>query len=284
MNFGTQIINGLALGAGYALLAVGWTILLGAARLVNFAHGQFYMLGAFITWYAMSSFGVPYLLAIPIAVVVVAVLGGILELLLNRMALEQNIVSLMVTTLAFGYVFEGAAALIFGGDPQLIGSPFDDKSLNIGDARFTQQDLLIVIVTIIVYAATFFVLVRTNTGRIIRGVAEDPALARLYGINPSKVYFGVFVFASAAVAIAGGVMGPRSPILTSMGFQEVIITFLVVVLGGVGRVFGALIAGLSLGLFVALWGVFLPPAYSTAAAFAVLLVLLSVRPQGVKAL
>ena len=277
-----QLVNGVALGAGYALLAVGWTVLLGAAKLVNFAHGQFYMLGAFVTWYTIDRFGWPYLTAIPIALVAVAIMGFVIQLLMTRMAVEQNIVSMMVTTLAFGYLIEGGAAMVFGGDPQVIPSPFDNKTFNLGSSRFTQQDLLIVIAKIVLYVATFYVLRRTGIGRIVRGVAEDPKLAQLYGISAAKVYIGVFVFAAAAAALAGAVMAPRSPILTSMGFQEVILTFLVVVLGGVGRVFGALVAGLGLGIFVAIWSVWLPPSYSTAAAFAVLLVFLSTRPEGIK--
>jgi branched-chain amino acid transport system permease protein len=282
VNFFPQLINGLALGAGYALLAVGWTVLLSAARLVNFAHGQLYMLGAFVTWFVISSLGVPYLLAVPIAVVVVAALGLVMQLAMTRLVLEQNIVSLMLVTLAFGYLIEGLASLIFGGNPQIIDSPFRSHGVAIGSARVTQQDVLIVVIALVMYAATFFVLTRTNVGRTVRGVAEDPKLAQLYGINAAKVYAGVFVFASACAALAGAVIAPRSPILTGIGFQEVIITFLVVVLGGIGSIIGGLVVGLGLGLFIAVFGAVVSPAYSLAAAFAVLLVVLVLRPEGLK--
>lgn len=277
-----QIINGLALGAGYALLAVGWTVLLGAARLVNFAHGQLYMLGAFLTWFGVAQLGVPYLLAIPLAVAVVGVLGYLMQTSFTRLVLDQNIVNLMLVTLAFGYLIQGGAAVIFGGNPQIIDSPFASENLAIGSARFTQQDLLIILMALALYAATFYVLARTNTGRVVRGVAEDPKLAQLYGIDAAKVYKGVFVFASASAALAGAVIGPRSPILTSIGFEEVIITFLVVVLGGIGSIVGGLVVGLGLGIFVALFGAYVSPAYSFAAAFAVLLAVLVVRPEGLK--
>ncbi|WP_219417552.1 branched-chain amino acid ABC transporter permease [Pseudonocardia nigra] len=277
-----QLVNGLALGAGYALLAVGWTVLLGAARLVNFAHGQLYMLGAFVTWVATSALGVPYLLAIPIALVAVGVLGLLMQLAMTRLVLEQNIVSLMLVTLAFGYLIQGGAALVFGGNPQRIPSPFTGENLAVGSARFTQQDALIIIAALALYAATYYVLSRTNIGRIVRGVAEDPRLAQLYGINAARVYLGVFVFAALSAALAGAIIGPRSPILTSIGFEEVIITFLVVVLGGIGSILGGLITGLGLGVFVAVFGAYFPPAYSMAAAFAVLLIVLVVRPEGLK--
>ena len=277
------LVNGLALGAGYALLAVGWTVLLGAARLVNFAHGQLYMLGAFVTWFAISRFGLPYAVAVPVALVVVAVLGVVLQLLMTRMTLDQNIVNLMLVTLAFGYLLQGGAALLFGGDPQTIDSPLQQQDLALGAARFTGQDVLIVVLALAFYALTFVVLGRTDLGRMVRGVAEDPKLAQLYGIDAARVYLAVFVFSAVCAALAGAVVGPRSPILTSMGFEEVIVTFLVVVLAGVGNLVGGLVVAIGLGLFTAFFGTFFPPAYSTAAAFVVLLVVLVVRPQGLAA-
>jgi branched-chain amino acid transport system permease protein len=277
------LVNGLALGAGYALLAVGWTVLLGAARLVNFAHGQLYMLGAFVTWFVISRFGWPYGVAVPVALVVVGLLGVVLQLLMTRMTLEQNIVNLMLVTLAFGYLLQGGAALLFGGDPQTIDSPLQQQDLALGAARITGQDVLIVVLALAFYAVTFVVLGRTDLGRMVRGVAEDPKLAQLYGIDAARVYLAVFVFSAVCAALAGAVVGPRSPILTSMGFEEVIITFLVVVLAGVGNLVGGLVVAVGLGLFTAFFGTFFPPAYSTAAAFVVLLVVLVVRPQGLGA-
>jgi branched-chain amino acid transport system permease protein len=283
VNVVSQLVNGLALGAGYALLAVGWTVLLSAARLVNFAHGQLYMLGAFVTWFATTRFGLPYLVAIPVALVAVAALAVVLQLLMTRLTLDQNIVSLMLVTLAFGYLLQGGAGLIFGGDPQIIDSPFQRQDLSLGAARFTGQDVVIIVLALVLYAVAFYVLGRTNVGRMVRGVAEDPKLAQLYGIDAGRVYLVVFVFSAVCAALAGAVVAPRSPILTSIGFEEVIITFLVVVLAGIGNLIGGLVVGMGLGLFTAVFGTYFPPAYSTAAAFVLLLVVLVVRPQGLKA-
>jgi len=282
MSLLAQIVNGIALGAGYALLAVGWSVLLGSARLVNFAHGQLYMLGAFITWWGTSALGLPYFVAIPLAVAGAAILGMMMQLLMTRLTLRQDLVSLMLVTLAFGYIFTGGASLIFGGDPQQIPSPGMEHRFIVFGAHLAYQDLVIIFCALGLYAATWWVLTKTNMGRIVRGVAEDPKLAQLYGISPAKVYIGVFVFAAASAALAGALIAPRSPILTSIGFEEVIITFLVVVIGGIGNILGGLIAGFGLGIFTALFGAYVSPAYSMAAAFAVLLVFLIVRPQGLK--
>lgn len=282
MNLYPQLLNGIALGAGYALLAVGWTVLLGSARLVNFAHGQLYMVGAFLTWWATSTLGLPYLLAIPVAVAGAGVIGLIMSLLLTRLTIEQDLTSLMLVTLAFGYVLTGGAALVFGGDPQQIPAPAVEDRFDLFGTTVVAQDVVIVVAALVLFAATWWVLTKTNIGRVVRGVAEDPKLAQLYGISPAKVYVGVFVFAAASAALAGALIAPRHPILTSIGFEEVIITFLVVVLGGIGNILGGLVAGFGLGIFTALFGAYVSPAYSMSAAFAVLLVFLVVRPQGIK--
>lgn len=282
MNFLAQLVNGIALGAGYALLAVGWTVLLGSARLVNFSHGQLYMLGAFITWWGTSTLDLPYFAAIPLAIVGTAGLGFVMQLLMTRLTLKQDLVSLMLVTLAFGYIFTGGASLVFGGDPQQIPSPGVEHRFEVFGTYLALQDLIIIACALVLYALTWWVLTKTNVGRTVRGVAEDPKLAQLYGINPAKIYLGVFVFAAASAALAGAVIAPRHPILTSIGFEEVIITFLVVVIGGIGNILGGLIAGFGLGIFTALFGAYVSPAYSMAAAFAVLLVFLVIRPQGLK--
>lgn len=283
MTLAQQLINGLVLGSGYALIAIGWTVLLGAARLVNFAHGQLYMLGAFIAWAAMTKLGVNYFVAVPIAVLALGLLGVLLQGMMLRLVMQQNLTSLMIVTLGFGYVFQGGAARIFGGDPERFISPLQNANIRFGEIWFTWQDVLTLVCTLLLFGALWLVLNRTRLGALVRSVAEDPKLAQLFGIDAARVYIGVFVFECAAVALAAGLVAPRSPILASMGFDEVILTFVVVVLGGIGSVGGSLLAGLGLGMFTALFGALVSPAYTTAAAFLVLLVVLAARPRGLGA-
>jgi branched-chain amino acid transport system permease protein len=283
MNLAQQLINGLVLGSGYALIAIGWTVLLGAARLVNFAHGQLYMLAGFIAWAAMTRLGVNYFVAVPIAVLVLGLLGVLLQGMMLRLVMQQNLTSLMIVTLGFGYVFQGGAARIFGGDPERFISPLQDANIRFGEIWFTWQDVLTLVCTLLLFGALWLVLNRTRLGALVRSVAEDPKLAQLFGIDAARVYIGVFVFECAAVALGAGLVAPRSPILASMGFDEVILTFVVVVLGGIGSVGGSLLAGLGLGMFTALFGALVSPAYTTAAAFLVLLLVLAARPRGLGA-
>ncbi|HOA92833.1 MAG TPA: branched-chain amino acid ABC transporter permease [Quisquiliibacterium sp.] len=283
MNLGQQFLNGLVLGHAYALVAIGWTVLLGVARLVNFGHGQMYMLGAFVTWFAISGLGLPYVLAIPVAIGAGILVGLVLQRVMLKATIDQNLVSIMIMTLGFGYVLHGAAALVFGSTGQILDTPLAQKELAFGDMWLTWQDIAIVVVAIVEFLVLKFVLDRTRIGRLVRMVAEDPKLAELAGVDIRRVYLAVFAFEGAAVAFAGAMVGPRTPILTSMGFEEVIMTFVVVVLGGIGSVFGSYVAGLALGLFTAFFGALISPAYTTAAAFAVLIAVLVLRPGGLAA-
>ncbi len=283
MNFAQQLLNGIVLGHAFALIAIGWTVLLGTAKLVNFGHGQMYMIAAFVAWWFMSAHGVPYILAIPLAMAAGVAIGWVMQRTMLRLTIKQDLVSVMIVTLGFGHMLGGAAGLLFGSTGQILDTPLSLRDIYIGDLWLTWQDVAIVIVTIIVFIALKLVLERSRIGRLVRMVAEDPKLALLAGIDVRRVYLGVFAFEGASVALAATMVAPRTPILTSMGFQEVIITFVVVVLGGIGSVTGSYVAGLGLGLFTAFFGAYVSQAYATAAMFLVLIVVLVVRPGGLAA-
>jgi branched-chain amino acid transport system permease protein len=278
MNVPQQLVNGIIIGHAYALVAVGWTMLLGAARLVNFGHGQMYMIGAFMAWWVMRMTGLPYSVAVLFAVVAGALLGAVMQRLVLRLTLSQDLVSLMIVTLGFGQMLEGAAGFAFGPKPQTLVSPFQAIDFRFASVWFTAQDALLVVATIVVFLGLQFALKRTSFGSWVRMVAEDPPLARLGGIQISRIYMGIFAFEGAAVAFAATLVAPRTPILTSMGFEQVIMTFVVVVLGGIGSVGGSYVAGLLLGLFTAFFGAMISPAYTTAAVFALLIAVMVLRP------
>jgi branched-chain amino acid transport system permease protein len=278
MNLLQQVVNGIIIGHAYALVAVGWTMLLGAARLVNFGHGQMYMVGAFVAWWFMRMTGLPYPVAVFAAILVGAFIGAVMQRLLMRLTLSRDLVSLMIVTLGFGQMLEGAAGLTFGARPQTLTSPFQSMTLHFGAIWFTVQDVILVVATIVVFLALRVLLNATKFGVAVRMVAEDPALTRLAGIDIGRVYMAIFAFEGAAVAFAATLVAPRTPILTSMGFDQVVTTFVVVVLGGIGSVGGSYLAGLSLGLFTALFGALVSPAYTTAAVFVLLIAVMALRP------
>lgn len=278
MNVAQQLANGIIIGHAYALVAVGWTLLLGAARLVNFGHGQMYMIGAFIAWWTMSATGLPYAAAVPLAVLAGALLGAIMQRLFLRLTLSQDLVNLMIATLGFGQILEGAAGLAFGAKPERLPSPLQAINLGGDTVSFTAQDALLVGATIVVFLGLHFVLSRSRFGAAVRMVAEDPPLAALYGLRIAPVYMGIFAFEGAAVAFAATLVAPRTPILTSIGFEQVVMTFVVVVLGGIGSVGGSYVAGVLLGLYTAFFSALVSPAYTTASVFALLIVVMVLRP------
>lgn len=280
MNLVQQLINGIVLGHAYALIAIGWTVLLGVARLVNFGHGQIYMLAAFVTWWSVAALGLPYPVAIAVAVLAGIVIGLVMQAAMLRLTFSQDLVSIMIVTLGFGHMMRGLAGLVFGGNPQMLETPLSWVEFEVAGSWVTAQDLAIVVVAILFFLLLYLVLERGSLGRTARMVAEDPKLAQLAGIDVRRVYFAVFAFEGAAVALAAALVAPRTPILTNIGFEEVIITFVVVVLGGIGSVAGSYLAGLGLGIFTALFGGFVSPAYATTAAFLVLIVVLVLRPSG----
>jgi len=280
MNLSQHIVNGLVLGHAYALVAIGWTLLLGVARMVNFGHGQFYMFGAFMTWLAVEKLKLPYYVAVPFSMCAGALIGVLIQRVMLKLTLKQNLTSMMMVTLGFGLLIEGISGLSFGSSPLSIKSPLNSIDMYFGDVWLTGRDVAVVVVTIASFALLYWTLRFTKLGAWVRMVAEDPKLAQLGGLNVAWVYLGVFAFEGAAVALAAAVVSPNLPILTSMGFEELIFTFVVVILGGVGSVLGSYVAGVGLGIFSALFGALVSPAYTAAAAFAVLTAILVIRSAG----
>jgi branched-chain amino acid transport system permease protein len=275
-----QLVNGIINGSGYACVAVGWTILLGTAKLVNFAHGTLYMFGAFVIWYFMSRLGMSYLPAALCSVLLLAVIGVAMQGMLRELVAKQKLASIMIVTLGIGYMLQGLASILFSGNPQNLRSPLRPIRFEVNEVRFTAQDIAIVVVTLLMYAAVWTVRNRTRVGAAVIALSEDAKLAQLFGIDTNALYAGIFAFECASVAVGAALVAPRSPILTSMGFDEVIMTFVVVVVGGVGSVVGALVAGMGLGIFIAIFSSMVSSAYALAAAFGILLLTLMLRPQG----
>ena len=189
-----------------------------------------YMLGAFTTWWVMAQYGLHYVVAVPVSMVVGIVIGYLMQRIMLQLTIRQDLVSIMIVTLGFGHVLGGVASLLFGSTGQILNTPLSTRNVYVGSLWFTYQDVAIVVVTIVVFLALKLVMGR--------GLAGSPAWWRASRSSPSwpastsKVYLPILAFEGAAVALAAALVAPRTPILTSMGFDEVIITFVVVVLGG----------------------------------------------------
>ena len=282
MNIAQQIVNGLVLGSGYACIALGWTILLGVARLVNFAHGQLYMLGAFVTWYAMTKLGCPTRWR--------SCRGDFRACGSGRADAKRDD--------GAGHDAEPDQPDDRHARPRLRAARRQRVDLwrqsadlaGYAGARQGRSGLAVVHLAGCAGAGRDARCFTVRCGCSRRRRASDRSFARSRKIPSWRncsvstrkvVYLLVFVFECSAVALGAALVAPRSPILTSMGFNEVIMTFVVVVLGGIGSIGGALVAGLGLGLFIAFFGAFVAHAYTTAAAFAVLLASARGPPGGI---
>jgi branched-chain amino acid transport system permease protein len=280
INFvGQIIVNWLVLGLTYCLVALGITLIFSILRIVNFAHGQFYMLGAFATYLIYVELGQNFLIALFGAVIVTGALGVILERTLFR-PLRDKMLATLVVSLGISLFLEGGALLIFGPNEKGVPSPFKG-TLNLAGIFISKERLSIIVICIVLVAGLFFFIQRIKQGQAMRAFAQDREAATLQGINVNKMSWMGFGIGCALAAAAGGLLLPITFVDPFVGLPVVFNAFIIMILGGLGSVTGALVGGLLLGLIRSVGYTFLPGAWSALIASTIALVFLLVRPQGI---
>ncbi len=273
-----QIANGLALGSTYALVALGLTLIFGVLLIPNFAHGEFFMLGAFAT-YSLILAGVNFWLAIVLAVVLVALLGPILDRLVFMPLNNAPSLNLMIAALAASIVLQQVAVVIWGNEPRSFVSPLSGV-LRTDHFSITYLQLLIIAAMLVCWCAVWVVLHHSRLGLAVRAVAQNRDAAALMGISMTQVRVVVFVIGAGLGAIAGALLGATYPIYPTMGANPVLKAFVVLVLGGVGSLPGAVLGGLVLGIVEVMVAGYISGELQDIGAFAILVVILLLRPQG----
>lgn len=274
-DFLNALILGLTLGGIYALTAVGFTMVYGVAKIVNFAHGGLYMLGAMLTWLLTAS-GVNYLLALAAAALVVG-LGSVPTLALSvGKTLRSGEEIGLLGTFGMALIIEQGAFLIFGGSPRSIEVPFD-VVLELGPIRTTGQRLGVLVISLLVIAALAYAVRRTGWGRQQRAVMQDPDLARVSGVDPRWVRTTTFLVSGALAAAAGGLIGPVFAVTTGIGVAALLKAFVVTVIAGPGNVLGAVAAAMGIALAEVFGSIYLSSDYRDAYAYIIVLVLLGLR-------
>jgi len=273
-----QLINGLALGSTYALVALGLTLIFGVLLIPNFAHGELYMLGAFMT-YVWVALGVPFWLATLLAVVLVMGLGGVLDRCVFRPLESASALSLMIAALATSIILQQAATLIWGTEPRTIPAPLTGV-LRFVSFAVTQLQLVVMACVAAAFTVLWLVLHRSRLGLAIRATAQNTDAARLMGISMTQVRFATFAMGAALGALAGALLGATFPIYPTMGINPVLKAFVVLVLGGIGSLWGALSGGLLLGIAEVLVAGYIASELQDIGAFAILVLVLLIRPQG----
>jgi branched-chain amino acid transport system permease protein len=274
------LIWGVAVGCIYILLASGLNIIFGVMKLVNFAHGQFLMIGAFLTWTVTVALGVNAYVAILISMAAVAVLGVVIERLTFRRVMGTDKLNEIFVSLGLIYIFENAALLIWGDQSQQIKSPLYGMSLSLPSVSITYDRIVAVFVVVAILVGFGLLLWKTKIGLAMRATSQINRTAMLMGINVERIYMVTFALGSALAAAAGGLYGIIFSFDSSTGAMPTIIAFAIIILGGLGSIRGAIIGGLLYGITEQLATLFLGGIWSSAVAFALLIVVLIIRPNG----
>ncbi len=275
------LVWGVAIGCIYILLATGLNLIFGVMKLVNFAHGQLLMISAFLTWVISVSLGLNAYVAIGVSIVVVAILGVAVERLTFRRVLGTDKLNEIFVSLGLIYIFENFAMLIWGPQPKQIVSPFNGLSFSLPGISITFDRVIAVFVVIATLAAFGFLIKKTKIGLAMRATSQRNTTAMLMGINVEKVYMITFAIGAALAAVAGGLYGVIFSFDYQVGAMPTIIAFAIIIMGGLGSIKGAIVGGLLYGIAEQLATLFLGGIWGSAIAFALLIVVLVIRPNGI---
>jgi branched-chain amino acid transport system permease protein len=275
-----QLLNGISIGCIYALNALGLTMIYGMMNVVNIAHGELYMLGAMFAFFLSSSLGLPYFPAVIVAVLLVALLGMVIERTALRPIEGQPMVITTLVTLGVSLILQNVSLIITGGVPQYINSPFPEAPLVLGAMQISPSRLFAVVAAAVVIVLTNLFLQKTVAGNSIRASFQDKEASALVGIKVSRVYMLTYALGAALAALGGGLLGTIAYVDPNMGAKGLMKSFVVVTIGGMGNLIGAIFGGLILGVVETLAAVFISSEYKDVIGFIMVVVILLFLPQG----
>lgn len=281
--FFQQIVNGLIIGGIYALIAVGLTTIFGLMHIVNFAHGEFYMLGGMFAFLLTQSFLPNYFVALVASIAVVMAIGFLVEKILIkrfRVTGADLLVTGALVTIGVSIFFQNTSLLIFGSIPKLIPSPFSSEPLKIGPILVGRMDLFAAAVTVAVIFSAHYSIKKTKLGMAMRATFQDKDVASLVGVNVDRVYSFTFMLGAGLAATAGALLGPIFVIYPNVGDRVVLKAFVVVIVGGMGNFLGAIFASLLLGVVEGLASAYISAEYKDLIGFVIVLLILVFRPSG----
>lgn len=281
MTFITQVLNGLQLGSIYALVALGYTMVYGIILLLNFAHGDIIMVGAFISWLVMSKLGLNPAIAVVLSIVGCMLLGVLIDKVAYAPLRDAPRLSILITAIGVSYFLENGSQLLFGADAKVVPAYTSVSNIQVGDLTLSFSAIVTVVVTAVATVVLTFLVQKTKLGKAMRAVSEDMGAARLMGINVNTTISFTFAVGSALAGI-GAVLYCMAYTQASptMGIMLGTKAFVAAVLGGIGSIPGAVIGGLLVGfaeVFVSAIGL---SVWQDAVVFLLLIVVLIVKPTG----
>ncbi|MDP4146306.1 MAG: branched-chain amino acid ABC transporter permease [Bacillota bacterium] len=283
MSFIQQIINGLALGSVYALIALGYTMVYGIMGLINFAHGDIYMAGAYFGFLAATTLHLPFLPVLLIAMLGSALLGMLIEKVAYKPLRNSPKITLLITAIGMSLLLENGNRLLSGPDPK--SYPQDllvQKTIALGSLQVNNLQIIIMAVTVILAVALQYIVIKTKTGKAMRATSFDMEAAQLMGINVNNIISVTFAIGSALAGAAGVLVGILyNRIDPYMGIMPGLKAFVAAVLGGIGVIPGAMLGGIIMGLAETFTKAYISSRLSDAIAFGILIVILIVKPSGI---
>ena len=279
MAFLSHLIYGLQLGAIYALVALGYSMVYGIIRLINFAHGDIIMVASFVVWYLIARLNVPVWLSILICVAFTSLLGVAIEKLAYKPLRHSARISLLITAIGISFFLQNAAQLIFGADPVMFENLFPGN-LSLGALTVSRVSVIIICVSIVLMIALVLLVNKTRMGRAMRAVSEDESTAALMGINVNTTISFAFALGSALAAVAAILSCAYTQISPTMGGMLGLKAFVAAVLGGIGSIPGAMLGGILIGICETLTKAYISSSFADAIVFGILIVVLIIRPSG----
>ena len=275
-----QMLTGLALGIAVILVALGLTIIFGLLDVINMAHGEFYALGAFLS-VALGALGVPFWLLLILVPLLMLPIGYVVERVLIQRVFDSKDrhVTTLLLTLGLGLVLEDSFHLAFGPNPYKPETPIRG-AIDLAGVFLPRYRLFLIVIGAVIIAAVACVVYRTRLGAMVRAAAFDRQMAASLGVPVTKVYAGAFAFGVALAGLAGVLLAPIYSAFPTMGRDFILLAFTVVIVGGMGSIAGAVVAGFALTQIQAISSLYISPVWSDPIVFGIMVVMLMVRPQG----
>jgi branched-chain amino acid transport system permease protein len=274
------LFTGLGIGAIYALVALGFVLLIRAANVVNFAQGEFSMLGAYLMVILTSGLGLPYLVSIPIAIVVMAGFGIVFAGATYWPLRHRGQLPVIISTIGASIFLANIVLVLYGPSPQVLPGLFDNPGFEVGGVFMDSQYLAIMVVVTLMVILQFLIFEKTLLGKKLQATSQDKEMASLLGIPVAVMILITFAYSAALGGIAGVLVAPVLFVSTGMGAIISLKAFAANIIGGFGNIPGAIIGGLALGVVETFGAAFISVPYKDAIAFAMLLLFLLIRPQG----
>ena len=283
MSFVSYLINGISLGSIYAIIALGYTMVYGIAKMLNFAHGDVIMIGCYVVFTMMSGMGMPALPSVIAATAICTVLGVVIEKIAYKPLRKATPLAVLITAIGVSYLLQNVALLIFGANAQTFPSVIKWSGLSLADGKLNiaGETIVTIVVCVVIMIALITFVQKTKPGQAMRAVSEDRGAAQLMGINVNATIALTFAIGSGLAAVAGVLLCSTYPSLTPYtGAMPGIKAFVAAVFGGIGSIPGAFIGGILLGIIEILSKAYISSQLADAIVFAVLIVVLLVKPTG----